>query len=135
MALRLIIAIMTLNILCWNVRGIMSSTLCLNLLLDKLSCDIAFISEHKLQPYNKCFMDSIHSNYLNVTACADTWNNENNSYYHGKAGVSILYKKHLISQSFVIAGVGLNLWGAMNRQIYLFAIYMPSDNDILSYRQ
>lgn len=44
----LLLSIMV-RILTWNVRGAMSSTLCLNSLLDNTHCDIAVISEHKLK--------------------------------------------------------------------------------------
>ncbi|MES9884792.1 MAG: endonuclease/exonuclease/phosphatase family protein, partial [Sedimenticola sp.] len=130
---------MTLNVLCWNVRGIMSSTLCLNVLLDKMSCDVAFVTEHKLQPYNSSFMDSIHSNYSSITVCDDTQSQDS---YHpcGRAGAAILYKNYLKPyiepidcNSRRIAG--LKLVGVTNRPLYFFSAYLPSDNNILAYRE
>ena len=47
----------TLNIITWNVRGIMSSAASLSQTLDDLNIDIAFITEHKLLPHMKYFMD------------------------------------------------------------------------------
>ncbi len=131
--------VMTRNVLCWNVRGIMSSTLCLNVLLDKMSCDVAFVTEHKLQPYNSSFMDSIHSNYSSITVCDDTQSQE--SYYPcGRAGAAILYKNYLkpyiepiYCNSRRIAG--LKLVGVTNRPLYFFSAYLPSDNNILAYRE
>ena len=85
---------MALNIITWNVRGIMSSSLCLNGLLDKTKCDIALISEHKLLPYNDSFMGCLHSDYDHFTRC-DT-NVDNYSMLRcGKGGISIMYKKAL----------------------------------------
>ena len=44
----LTIAIMSsLTVLSWNVRGIMSSTVCLSNLVKATDCDICVISEHK----------------------------------------------------------------------------------------
>uniref|UniRef100_A0A8W8LUB3 WSC domain-containing protein n=1 Tax=Magallana gigas TaxID=29159 RepID=A0A8W8LUB3_MAGGI len=56
------------RILTWNVRGAMSSTLCLNSLLDNTHCDIAVISGHKLknQHNGKMYLDSIHKDYLSI---------------------------------------------------------------------
>ena len=52
-----------LKIFSWNVRGIMSSALCLNRTLDLLDTDIAVICEHKLSATNMLFLESLHPDY------------------------------------------------------------------------
>lgn len=47
----------------WNVRGIISSTLCLSAILDKEKCDIMVITEHKLKESTKNYLDSIHNQH------------------------------------------------------------------------
>jgi hypothetical protein len=48
----LTIAIMSsLTVLSWNVRGIMSSTVCLSNLVKATDCDICVISEHKIKMF------------------------------------------------------------------------------------
>ena len=44
----ILIFFMLFNILCWNVRGIMSSAYSLSNMLDNQHIDIALITEHKL---------------------------------------------------------------------------------------
>ena len=51
---------MIINIVAWNVRGIMSSAVPLSHILQSNSIDISFISEHKLLPKSLSFLDSIH---------------------------------------------------------------------------
>ena len=58
--------IMLLNLLTWNVRGIMSSAFTLSQLLSCYNADIALITEHKLMPHSKCFFDSIHPSYASA---------------------------------------------------------------------
>lgn len=87
------------RILTWNVRGAMSSTLCLNSLLDNTHCDIAVISEHKLknQHNGKMYLDSIHKDYLSIVKIDenDTYTTPN-VYFIGKGGVAILIRKSLV---------------------------------------
>lgn len=54
---------MSLNVLTWNVRGVMSSAFTLSKMLDTYNADIAVVSEHKLLPQSKGFLDSINNNY------------------------------------------------------------------------
>ena len=71
----------------------MSSSLCLNELLDKTRCDIALICEHKPLAYNSSFMDCLHSDYKSITCC----DNNIDSYSTlrcGKCGISIMYKMY-----------------------------------------
>ncbi|CAG2225389.1 unnamed protein product [Mytilus edulis] len=77
----------------WNVRGIMSSTLCLAELLESTNCDIAIISEHKLKPNLLSYMNSIDMRYKSISK-TDKLNDLYNC-THGKGGISILYKASL----------------------------------------
>lgn len=134
-----------LNILSWNVRGIMSSSICLSDMLSHVKCDIAIVSEHKLKPNNISFMDSIHPNYLSFVRTEHTCSSEKNRFctqfsrYLGKGGVGILYKKELklsiceltdIDSSRII---GLKIKRSSDRPLYIFGAYLPADNVIQSY--
>ena len=71
-ALPKLLFIMTLNVLCWNVRGVMSSALSLSLslslshMLDAHSVDVALITKHTSLTRSESFFSSIHSNYKTV---------------------------------------------------------------------
>ena len=52
-----------LRLFAWNVRGIMSSALCLSKTLELLNADIAELSEHKLSVANSLFLDTLHESY------------------------------------------------------------------------
>ena len=84
----------TLSILTWNVRGVMSSSLCLTKLLNEKNIDIALISEHKLFSYNRSFMDSLDNNYNTLIKC-DSSLDQYDLLKCGKAGVAIMYHKML----------------------------------------
>ena len=78
-----------LKIFSWNVRGIMSSALCLNRTLDLLDTDIAVICEHKLSATNMLFLESLHPDYTAFPQNQETLRTEKNH-------VSILVKKSLL---------------------------------------
>ena len=59
--------IMSLSILTWNVRGIMSSTLCLSDLMLVTDFDIAIICQHKLKLISLSFMNSVDTRYHSVS--------------------------------------------------------------------
>lgn len=130
---------MALNLLLWNVRGIMSSTICLGNLLDQYDCDIAFINEHKLRPQNASFMDSIHSKYATFTCCQET-SDPFGPIKCGKSGVSIMFKKQLEQKIVPMENIndriiGAKLVGLSHKPLYLLCVYMPSENDIKHYRE
>ena len=90
----LTIAIMSsLTVLSWNVRGIMSSTVCLSNLVKATDCDICVISEHKLKPRCLPYINTIEQGYECISK-ADTLPDIYNA-CHGKGGVAILYKSSL----------------------------------------
>ena len=84
--------IMLLNLLTWNVRGIMSSAFTLSQLLSCYNTDIALITEHKLMPHSKCFFDNIHPSYASAVKISQQINPYSRASC-GKAGVAIMYKK------------------------------------------
>ena len=52
-----------LKIMCWNVRGVMSSALCLSNILNFYKPDIMVICEHRLSSQNLAFLNTLHSEY------------------------------------------------------------------------
>ena len=64
-----IFLLMGFSILVWNVRGIMSSAICLSKLLEQTSCDVALVNEHKLLLHNSSFLKTLSNNYLSHTRC------------------------------------------------------------------
>jgi hypothetical protein len=56
-----ILLVIMVHILAWNVRGAMSSILCLSSLLDYTKCDIAVLIHT-----GATYLDSIHSSYFSV---------------------------------------------------------------------
>lgn len=87
------------NILAWNVRGIMSSSLSLSNVLDTVNCDIAIICEHKLKPTSVNYLDTINSKYssfahIDLYSCNNT--DKPYSPFVGKGGVGIMYRKDLL---------------------------------------
>ena len=82
------------NLLTWNFRGIISSTLPVCAMLDKSNCDVAIISEHRLYKFSANYFDSIHSEYFKVVNIECNSNSE--QYVHptrGRGGVALLLKK------------------------------------------
>ena len=132
------ITMTTFSILTWNVRGVMSSSLCLTKILNDKHIDIALISEHKLLPYNTSFMDSLDNNFSTLTKC-DTSLDQYDLLKCGKAGVAIMYHKKLEAYVEPIETdseriVGLKLVGLSNKPYFIFSVYMPASNSIESYR-
>lgn len=135
---QLIVLMTVVNVLTWNVRGAMSSSLCLAKLLKQYNCDIALISEHKLKTETKMFLDSIDYQYKSVVHIET----DGDSNYHcGKGGVAIVYKKSLqfhireITETQSNRIIGIEPKHSNLPSFYLFSIYMPSDQSIDHYRQ
>ena len=132
-------AIMSLTILTWNVRGIMSSILFLSNLLHVTDCDIAIICEHKPKPSSLSCMNSIDTRYHSVSTT-----DKLNDYFnctHGKGGISIMYKSSLqFSVKEMVDAksdriVGIERKSQNYRSIYIFGVYLPADGLIDNYRQ
>ena len=122
-----------LNVITWNVRGIMSSAASLSQTLDVLNIDIALITEHKLLPYMSYFMDSIHLNYYNHTLCDSSFD-VYGSIRCGKAGVAILYKKNLKFSLRILDEIqdekitGIELTLKDSSKLFFICTYMPAAN-------
>ena len=101
---KLPIIIMLLNIMCWNVRGIMSSAYPLSELLDTHKIDIAMLCEHKLFYRSTSFLDSIHCDFLSyytVNTSVDPYSIAR----CGRAGTAILYRKKYHRQFTIIENI------------------------------
>lgn len=66
------IILLMVVIMAWNVRGIISSTLCLSSLLERDNCYIAILTEHKLKSETKTYLDSIHSDFYSFVKTDDS---------------------------------------------------------------
>ena len=84
----------SLNIMCWNARGIMTSTPYLAQCLKTHNVDICGISEHWLRECNLCYLDSIDNQYTGFgKAVTETDPERYNCNQRG--GVAILYRKNI----------------------------------------
>ena len=123
-----------LKLLTWNVRGIMSSTLCLSNLLKETNCDICIISEHKLKEKSLQYLSTIEQGY-NSIGKADFLPNSYNA-HHGKGGIAILYKNTLqfaVNEIFDTESqriVGIELKSSSSGSIFIFGAYLPSDESL-----
>ena len=127
-----------LSLMSWNVRGIMSSTMCLSFLLNKTNCDICVISEHKLKDRSLSYLSTIEKNY-SCYGKADKLD-DNYSAYHGKGGVAILYRKSLQFSVVEVPNinstrvVGIELKYNSGSSLFIFGAYLPSDECIDNYK-
>lgn len=130
-------------IMAWNVRGIISSTLCLSSLLDRANCDIAILTEHKLKSETKTYLDSIHSDFYSFvkTDDSDLVQGIGTTYNTGKGDVAIMCRKSI---SFTIKEIpcpesnriiGAELSDKKGGKWYIFGVYLPSDNNLDIYAQ
>lgn len=139
-SLLILYSIMGCNLLCWNVRGIMSSAYPLSQMLDDYAIDIALITEHKLLPYSSVFLNSIHQDY-NYALTVDESISQYGSVRCGKAGTAIMYKKSIQSYVNTIQNIdcdriiGIEIQYDQNLPTYIFCAYLPSDHDIETYRE
>ena len=127
-----------LNIMCWNVRGIMSSAYVLSELLEKHDIDVCIVSEHKLLIHSRSFMDSIHPAYKSISVC-DTTIYQYGPAKCGKGGVSILYKKSLsnfISEVDCVNNIKvlcLEMKSEPMESVFIIGVYMPAESYVDSY--
>ena len=84
-------------ILTWNVRGVISSSLCLVDILARTNCDIAIITEHKLKSTSANYLDTISQQYCSITRIENCINNTSTDSFRfmGKGGGGIMYKKNM----------------------------------------
>jgi len=131
---------MAINIICWNVRGIMSSAYSLSAYLESYDIDVALITEHKLFQHSTHFLSCINESYAHIQS-VDLTIDQYGSAKCGKGGTAILYKKslkHCISAIPDIASnriTGIELRGRDIDPVYIFCVYMPSDNNVEVYKE
>ena len=118
----------------------MYGELCLPLskMLDNYNVDIAILSEHKLLPQSKEFLDSVNNNYSSYVK-TDSSIDPYKSFSRGKAGISILYKKSLSpllshiddmeSDRLFITEVKVK----HSTPLYIICAYMPAENNLTYY--
>ena len=125
----LLIIMSSLTVMSWNVRGIMSSTVCLSELINLFKCDICIVSEHKLKERSLRYLSTIERGYNCICKADDI--PDNYSAYHGKGGIAILYKSTLQfhineiydTNSERIVGIELKKASLMVRCSYLVSTY------------
>ena len=122
-----------INILSWNVRGVMSSAFPLSNLLDKYDIDVAIISEHKLFPHSRHFLASINPKYAFYSVESKSLNPYSRAQC-GKGGIAILVNKSIKSNITQIDTctsdriIGVEVTG-YEMPVYIFGVYLPSDNN------
>ncbi|CAG2221397.1 unnamed protein product [Mytilus edulis] len=127
-----------LSLVTWNVRGIMSSSVCLSELFKYTNCDIAVLSEHKLFNHSLQFLNTLDNNYHSL-GIADTSVNIETSKC-GKGGVAIMYKKTLkfnikpINCPVSERILGIEIQCNENYSIFVFSVYLPADSNIQNYK-
>ena len=125
-----------LNLLTWNVTGIMSSCTHLCDMLSARNVDICGISEHWLYSKDLHFLDKLDNVYKSY-ATSDFDLNLPSRRRAGKGGVAFLYHKrlssritHLCLESDRITGLQYEF--CKNQYMYIFQVYLPSSNHSMS---
>ena len=94
----LIVHSLMVVVMSWNVRGIISSTLCLSSLLDSVDCDIVVLSEHKLKSDFTTYLDSIHKDFFSFVkidnALQENFHTSSTHQFIGRGGVAFMIKNH-----------------------------------------
>lgn len=135
-AYQIMALINSLNLLTWNVTGVMSSASYLSDILGDGDINVCGISEHWLTVDNMYFLDSIHSRYDYVGTVSKGIGQRG----HGQGGVAIMWHKRL--SPFVVPLdvdderiVGIQVQ-ANRHYLYIFQVYLPcSNHSIRDYRQ
>ncbi|CAC5390889.1 SLC5A7 [Mytilus coruscus] len=121
------------SLVTWNVRGIMSSTVCLSELFRYTNCDIAVLSEHKLFNHSLQFLNTLDNNY-HTLGTADTNVNFETSKC-GKGGVAIMYKENIDVQHKTYERLlGIETQCNESYFIFVFSVYLPADSNIQNYK-
>lgn len=125
----------TLNFLCWNATGIMSSASYLSDILNKKAIDICGISEHWLYQKDLNFLNEIDNNY-HSHAVSDSVLMLPGRRRVGKGGVAILWhKKHdnnIAPLSFDDDRIiGVKYTCNLTCDFYFFQLYLPCSNHTL----
>lgn len=121
-----------LNIISWNITGVMSSASCLCDILTEGEIDICGISEHWLYPHNIHFLGSISSDFNYHAVCDSDLSTASNRKV-GKGGAAILWHRSLDHRVVPISIdsdriVGIQLELLPGQLIYIFQVYLPCSN-------
>ena len=131
---------MLLNILTWNVRGIMSSAYSLSYMLSFYNVDIALITEHKLMHHSQSFFDSIDKRFSVISTISKDIDPYSRASC-GKGGVGIMYRKQLnctVSPIDTIESdriAGIEIRSPTMAPLYIFCVYLPADNNIRYFQE
>lgn len=131
-SLLICVMVSVLNMLTWNVTGIMSSSLYLAKALKAHDISICGISEHMLKPETVCFLESIDNDY-NCLATVDFSLHPVFTNRIGKGGVCLLWHKRLdnIVEPLQIEPpddriIGIKVTLSDNEILYVFQVYLPT---------
>jgi exonuclease III len=130
MLILLLMSLANINLLTWNITGIMSSAAYLSDILVQGGIDICGVSEHWLMTGNVHFMDSIHCDYRHYTVCDKPGLQKVKT---GRGGVTILWHKRFnniimpldIDDNRV---VGIQIQLMPGKYVYVFQVYLPCRN-------
>jgi len=119
-----------LNVVTWNLTGIMSSAMHLSEVLNEGNIDICGLSEHWLSKSNVHFIDSVCADFNHVTVCSNNGCRNRNI---GKGGVSIMWRKkydNLITPLNIDDDriVGIQLQVSPGQYMFFFQVYLPCSN-------
>ncbi len=124
----------SLKLFTWNVRGAMSSALCISDMLDKLDADIAVLCEHKLSNENLPFLNSLHGSYMAFPNSCQP-NLAGNSHVAVMVRRSMMYSVTYLETCELDRVIGIEVKAATSTPIFIFGVYLPFDTDIQSYKR
>ena len=116
-----------IQLITWNVTGLMSSASYLCELLSSGNIDVCGLAEHWLMPHNSHFINCISTEYSAHTVCDKDLDYRSKI---GKGGVAIMWKKtydkHVVPvnvESDRVVGIQFEI--APMVYVYIFQIYLP----------
>ena len=131
----------SLNFMCWNCRGIVSSIPYLSEVLRNNDVDICALSEHWLRSYQLHILDSIDSNFVSISKGVDESNIESLR-VNDRSGVAFLVSKVIYPYTSVIdcnnsrfLGIEVNIPNC--ETFFAFCAYLPASShsiDFFRYR-
>jgi hypothetical protein len=118
----------------------MSSARCLGNMLRSYRIDIAAISEHTLYEHNLSFLDSIDNDYVGLQFSRAETVSQYDRGRCGKGGVAILVNKSLLYNVQPLGDFGERMVGIEctlhnHAPVFIFSVYMPSDNVIAHFQE
>lgn len=128
-----------ISLMTWNVRGAISSTMCLSDFLDKEKVDVVIITEYKLKESTKNFLETIHNDYACIVKLDDQCTMQSNLPFTGRGGVAIMYRKSIMYSVKEVTCYNTNritalqLSDSFGNIYYILGVYLPSDGNIKMY--